>query len=522
MGRVVVCVFLLALCVPLATKANSASLSATAARGRIAAGAAHTCAIATDDVVWCWGDNSRYQLGSSAHASLVDDMSSTPVQAAALPGGRVARQITSGDSHVCVLANDGSVWCWGENGAGELAQSNLLNQRDPVQVTLSTTATLVVAGGQTTCAVLSTNAVMCWGKNNRGQRGNGAAEANTPVTPTEVVSIPSSFMVESLSIGSAHACATSTTGDAWCWGAYNNSRLGNSGGSDVLTPQSITALTASQSAAAGFNHSCVVQSGTTWCFGANANGQLGSDPGVVMESSTPLSASFSSAVDMVAVGKEYSCALLSNGTVKCFGLNDDGQLGTSTSISTRHTPDVVAGLSGTVVDITLGTAHACAVLSTGAVKCWGAGSYGRLGNGGTTRQASAVSVGSLNIANTTTTSSTSSTSSSSSSSSSSTTSTTTAPVNAVLPQQQAKQPPRYLTLKRNKFITARAIAAHVSLAIPKTSKGTMRLTIVKGSQSCVFVGTRVKGVRKGTCSVLVTLIPKRGARTLRVAKLVVT
>jgi hypothetical protein len=62
----------------------------------------------------------------------------------------------------------------------------------------------------------------------------------------------------------------------------------------------------------------------------------------------------------------------------------------------------------------------------------------------------------------------------------------------------------------------------VSLTIPKTSQGSMRFTIVRGSRYCTFVGTQVKGIRKGTCSVLVTRIPKRGPRTLKTAKIVVS
>ncbi|MGA0118479.1 MAG: hypothetical protein ACO3JF_08835, partial [Ilumatobacteraceae bacterium] len=58
------------LCVPVAARVRGVSISSSPARGRIAAGTSHTCAIASDDVVWCWGDNGYGQLGSSAHATL--------------------------------------------------------------------------------------------------------------------------------------------------------------------------------------------------------------------------------------------------------------------------------------------------------------------------------------------------------------------------------------------------------------------------------------------------------------------
>ena len=107
-----------------------------------------------------------------AQATIQKGYALLPVQAAALPGGRVARRVTSGNRHVCVWADDGTVWCWGSNGFGELGAAGG-TQPDPVQVTLAGTATLVAAGGNSTCAVLANNSVYCWGRNNRGQLGKG-------------------------------------------------------------------------------------------------------------------------------------------------------------------------------------------------------------------------------------------------------------------------------------------------------------------------------------------------------------
>ena len=528
------------MCLPVAARVNSAEVSAPPARGRLALGSAHSCAIASNDVVWCWGDNSFGQLGSSLHASLPNDQSLVPVQTASLPGGRVARQITSGDFHACVLANDGTVWCWGYNGFGELGVSGG-NQADPVQVTLPTNAILVAAGGNTTCAVLSTNSVMCWGRHHRGQLGNGN-QTNTVgnSTPTAVVSIPSSFTVESLDVGAVHACATSTTGDTWCWGAFTNGRLGNSSVSDNLTPSRVAAFGGgtATSAAAGFAHSCVVVGTRAWCFGSNSSGQLGANPSGTTESSTPLSVTFSSSANVVATGRDFTCALLVSQTVECFGINAAGQLGNGNSTPT-HVPQVVSGLSSGVVDVALGARHACAALATGAVRCWGEGTAGQLGNGSTSTQTASVSVGSLNIAPTTTTLATTTTIATTTTdtqaptttvanspvTSSPTTTSTPAPTTTNTTstgQQGITSAPRFLTVKRGRTLTARAIASHVSLKIPKTSQGSLRLTIVRGARTCMFVGTKVRGTRKGTCSVLVTLIPKRGPRILRTAKVVVS
>ena len=523
------------------SRANGVALSSPLRAGRIAAGNAHTCAIATDGAVWCWGDNTYGQLGSSAHASLASSRSRVPVRAATLPGGRVAQRIASGNDHVCVVADDGPVWCWGRNGFGELGIAGG-SQPDPVQVVLGATATLVAAGGNTTCAVLSTNAVKCWGKNNRGQLGNGTTTALATSTPATVTSIPSQFSVDSLDVGALHTCATSTSGDTWCWGAYDDGRLGTTGASDVLTPQRISTLTAGASSyvATGADHSCVVVGSLAKCFGANTYGQLGSDPNSLAASANPVSVGFTSSADVrvLSGGADFTCAVLVTNAVECFGINNDGQLGDSTTTSPRHTPQSVSGLTANVVDVALGTSHACAVLDTGVVKCWGANIRGQVGDNSTaTERTSAVVVGTLNIAPPTTTIASTTTvgvvtttlapappvvDSIVPGATQATTTTVVSPALSGSGLTTNSGAARTLRVRRNRFITARTIASHVSLTIPKTSQGSMRFTIVSGLRNCTFVGTKVKALRAGTCKVLVTLIPKRGTRTLKTAKIVVS
>ncbi len=506
---------------------RGAGIQSVRERGRIAAGDAHTCAIASDDVVWCWGDNTYGQLGSSAHSSLPNDRSEVPVQAAALPGGRVARQITSGRRHVCVLAQDGTVWCWGENGFGQSGDAGLVNVADPVQVPIGSPATSVAAGGNSTCAVLSTHAVQCWGRNNRGQLGNGTKDSLAHPAPSDVSSIPADFTVASLDVGALHACAVNTAGDAWCWGAYDNGRLGTNVASDVLTPQRISSLTAGTTSAisAGLAHTCAVAATTMHCFGVNTYGQLGSDATATPSSSSPLTVALSANATVVVTGSEFSCALLSTQAVHCFGRNSAHQLGDGTTTS-RHSAQAVSGVTTGAVDVVAGHEHACAALANGLLMCWGANTSGQLGNNSVNNASSAVQVGLLSVSPTTTTTSTSTSTTTS-------TTTTTLPVNnnanraptvtSVVTSSTSSTTvvPRSLRVKRNKSLTARTIASHVSLQIPKTSKGTMRLSIVSGTRNCRFVGTQVRGVRKGTCNVLVTLIPKRGKRVLKTAKIVV-
>ena len=533
------------LVVPVVAVANASSPSPAPARNRIATGDLHTCAIASDDVVWCWGDNSYGQLGSSAHGGLANSRSLVPVQAAALPDGRVARSITSGKGHVCVLAQDGSVWCWGDNGFGQSAEASLTIRTDPVRVTLADTATMVVAGGNSTCAVLTNSQLWCWGRNNRGQLGVGTANNVANTSPARVGSVPGSFTVATLDLGALHACATSTVGDTWCWGAYHDGRLGTNVASDVAAPQRLSTLAAGQSTSvsAGADHTCVMVSAQVQCFGANAAGQLGADPATLASSSTPRTVTGSAAATVVTAGTETTCMIVGAGVLECMGSDSSGQLASGSSGSSRHTAAAVGGIQTAVADFSAGDTHACSVLVSGGVRCWGANLSGQLGDGSRTQRTSAVAVGTLNAAPTTTTTTLPPTVPSSAPP-------TTAPPTTSPPvtQSPATQSPDNtavaapgavapatggttsgsgtsgaapIVVRRNGHVTARAIAAHVSLAIPKTSRGTMRLTIVRGARSCAFAGARIRGVRRGTCTVLVTVIPKRGKRTLRTTTIVV-
>ncbi len=516
----------LLLLAPACTRVHAASVTQPATSQRIAVGDAHSCAIASNDVVWCWGDNTYGQLGSSAHAGLSNSRSTTPVQAAALPGGRVARAITSGKRHVCVLASDATVWCWGDSGFGETAIAGGV-QQNPVQVTLSAGARLVVAGGNSTCAVLTTNEVMCWGRNNRGQLGNGTSNTGANAAPSTVFIANSAFVVDSLDLGAIHACAVSTAGDAWCWGAFDDGRLGINTASDVHTPQKLTSLSAGQvvDISAGTDHTCARVGTAMQCFGANTYGQLGVDPATVSTSVTPRTVSLAATATSVAAGTEVSCALETGGALECLGADASGQLASGSTQSHRFVAGAVNGITGSVVDVAMGDTHSCAVLATGAVRCWGANTSGQLGDGSRLMRTSAVAVASLDASPTTTTTTTTT--------SSSTTTTTTSPANAVVDPSPGSTAPSqtsgqgiakatHLRVKQGRYVTARTIAAHVSLAIPKTSQGSMRISIVRGTRSCSFAGARVKGVRKGTCTVLVTLIPKRGKRTIRTATIVVS
>ncbi|MDD5434431.1 MAG: hypothetical protein PH343_03280, partial [Nitrospira sp.] len=146
---------------------------------------------------------------------------------------------------------------------------------------------------------------------------------------------------------------------------------------------------------AGTNHNCAVMSdGTVKCWGNNNFGQLGD--GTQTNRTMPVAVSGISTAVAIAGGYTHTCAVLAGGSVQCWGYNNVGQLGDGTT--TNHiTPVVVSGIS-TAVGIEAGTYHTCAVLADGAVKCWGANSAGQLGDGTTTNSTTPVAVSGISTA----------------------------------------------------------------------------------------------------------------------------
>jgi alpha-tubulin suppressor-like RCC1 family protein len=98
-----------------------------------------------------------------------------------------------------------------------------------------------------------------------------------------------------------------------------------------------------------------------------------------------------SGVSQVIARSYTACALLTTGSVKCWGYNNDGQIGDGTTTD-RYTPTQVSGLTSGVERISVGGFFACSLLSTGTVKCWGDNSFGKLGDGSTTDRYAPVDV----------------------------------------------------------------------------------------------------------------------------------
>lgn len=237
----------------------------------------------------------------------------------------------------------------------------------PVFTPVSLQAVQVSGFYATNCIVTTLGGVKCWGDNNYGQLGDGTQ--NTRTTAINVQGLTSG--VESVAMGGTHGCALTTSGGVKCWGSNASGQLGNGTTVDSSTPVDVQGLSSGAvSLSSGFSHSCAVTaSGGLKCWGMNYYGVLGN--GTTIDSSTPTAVTgLTSGVQQVAAGANHTCALTDSGAVKCWGQGNTGSLGDGL-LTDSLVPVDVTGLASGVQRIESGTYGACAITTGGALKCWG-------------------------------------------------------------------------------------------------------------------------------------------------------
>jgi len=389
---------------------------------RIVAGNAHTCVLTGQNRVRCWGDNQFGQLGYGNAIDVGDAPTRLPFTAGDvplpfdpmtnLPTDPVV-QLVAGNNHTCVLQASGLIYCWGDNQFGQLGynRTDNLGDGEPVTsfgyVTVGGPATRIAAGGDHTCAILKGGALRCWGRNDFGQLGHGNTENigdNETVDSAGNVDLGPGVTVKDLALGGFHTCALLTTGAVRCWGrndfgqlGYGNTEaLGDNEPINNLPDVSLTGTV--QKLVAGDLHTCALTvAGTLRCWGLGQDGELGQDfPGFFVfdnswgnqanefPSTLPSDIDTGAPVTDVAAGGGHTCALSSDGQLKCWGFGGNGELGYG-DFSDRFTPPANGvNLDGvSAFAITAGEAHTCALRSNSTARCWGQGADGRLGLGST-------------------------------------------------------------------------------------------------------------------------------------------
>ncbi|MCX4246340.1 RCC1 domain-containing protein [Paraliomyxa miuraensis] len=369
----------------------------------VALGGNHTCAVIDHGAVRCWGNGNN---GRTGHGSLENIGDDEPASAApVLELGGPAEQIATGIGHTCVR-RAGSLRCFGRAAEGQLGYGNLFDIGDdelPIDVGAvplggAVQAVYTRGGSFHGCALMADGSVRCWGAAGSGRLG--VPGVTSPVGDDEPASaalaVDVGGPVASVTTGAEHTCALLDDASVRCWGSNASGQLGLGQPGPVgddETPASVGPVLVggpTHALVAGWFHTCaLLDGGAVRCWGRGNNGRLGyGNTAWIGQTNTPASVgpvNVGGTVVQIAAGNAHTCALLIGGTVRCWGWGTHGQLGygNTQDVGDDEVPadagDVDVGAP--VVQIAADGNYTCALIDSGALRCWGNGGDGRLGYG---------------------------------------------------------------------------------------------------------------------------------------------
>jgi alpha-tubulin suppressor-like RCC1 family protein len=336
----------------------------------VRAGGLFSCALLSGGKVRCWGNNELGELGDGA---LTSSNAASTVDAV-----EHATWLSAGYDHACALISDGTVKCWGNNESGGLGDGTTTPRSTAVTVLgLAGRPATVEAGNGATCVILEgTGVVQCWGDNRAGQIGDGTM--NPAPAPFTVQNLTGAL---SIAAGRSNTCALMPGGVVKCWGSNAYGQLGTGTTASDLLPTVVPLAATAKAVSAGNEHACaLLTTGGVQCWGRNGYGQLGDASTTDRWSPVDVSG-LASGVAQISVGGFHSCAILENGSARCWGFNLYGGLGDASTMN-RLTPATVneSGVKFTQLSAGGGKSHTCALLSS-TPKCFGPNNYGQLGDG---------------------------------------------------------------------------------------------------------------------------------------------
>ncbi len=323
---------------------------------QISAGYLHTCALTAAGQAYCWGGNSNGELGDGTTAD-----KNIPTEV--LTDLRFSQISSNGESnHICALTSSGQAYCWGLNSRGQLGDGTSVNKNTPTPVVNGHLFAKIAAAKDSVCALTQSNQVYCWGLHYQSRPVAVSASSNlrfqdiavgdahkcaltlagqaycwtraTAPTPTA-----GSLRFENIYAGGDTTCATTAAGVTHCWGRY-----------DSLNPPVVQGGQNFNKIAVGDRHQCgLTAAGQAYCWGGNSNGELGD--GTSSEKSIPTAVVGGHSFSHIAAGSSHTCALSAAGAY-CWGQNNRGQLGDGTNGSSSDPDSANQTIPTEVIDST--------------------------------------------------------------------------------------------------------------------------------------------------------------------------
>jgi alpha-tubulin suppressor-like RCC1 family protein len=206
----------------------------------ITVGGDYTCAIASDNLAYCWGYNNYGQIGDNSTTTRLVPVA---VYTAGVLSGKTIKSISAGYDHTCVIASNNLAYCWGFNTYGELGNNLSTPANNVVPVAVYTAGVLsgktiasIEVGDDHTCAVASDSKVYCWGFNSSGQVGDNSTTNRLAPVAVYTAGVLSGKTITSASASGNYACVIASDVNAYCWGQGTSGQLGNNAAANSSVP----------------------------------------------------------------------------------------------------------------------------------------------------------------------------------------------------------------------------------------------------------------------------------------------
>lgn len=333
----------------------------------LAAGDDHVCVLQDAGSVHCWGWGGFGQLGTG---DTLNYRAPAKVQ-----GGQEFMSIAAGSAHTCGLTRSGTAYCWGGNAVGALGNpSTIFLSKLPIKVNGNLRFTAISAGTGYTCGVAVDGTGYCWGSGGSGELGTGVDEDTFVPTP-----VAGSLRFSEISTSLFHTCGLTRSGTAYCWGNNLYAKLGTGDLVDRSTPTPVLGNLTFKHIGTGDFFSCgLTTTGQAWCWGSNVSNELGNGTHV-LQVTEPGQVSGGLVFVAMAVGSAHACGITTGSELFCWGANTYGKLGVGSTVSTIAPLRVDGGHHW--VAVSAGGNFTCGIARSEGIFCWGWNALGQLGNG---------------------------------------------------------------------------------------------------------------------------------------------
>lgn len=313
----------------------------------VSVGYTHSCGVKSDDTIRCWGGA---QMGLSPYYSGYGNGSTTQLYTLVQPTTgstyNTFTEVAASDHHACAIEKTtGTMFCWGHNGYGQLAQPSS------------------VAGKDTPCAISST---ATWGASapsaTTNLSGCGTSIGNAAVVNTAM---------KSLTSGGAYSCGVTASGQGYCWGYNADGALGDGTTANKSVPTAVTGGAVWKAISSGDGLTCGIKSAdsTAWCWGIGVIGDGSAYRSTALV--TPTAVAGGATWKKISAAGGSACGIKTDNTLWCWGSHYNGLMGNGSTSGYNVVPAQVSG-GGSWNDISLGTGdYACAIKSDKTLYCWG-------------------------------------------------------------------------------------------------------------------------------------------------------